>query len=370
MQRKKDNKKNKKISTDFPKNLDELLESLSNTIDLLEKGSKYQSLFAFALTTSENIDDYENLLDLILTAAIDQFAIAETGSIFLLHQDGDRIVLIRKRGLHEKFVQFTEFKIGQGIAGIVAQTGKTILINKCEEDLRYLPYRSRAGQLRSILCVPMKARSELLGVICLHNSKKEEGFNDDDQLVVEELAKIAAISVSNSRLYNNVVFASLTDTLTKLPNRRGIEAAFHENIERTIKNKQILSVIFIDIDNLKHFNDTFGYKQGDQVILSVASSIKRNIFNRDIPGKWKEGDEFIIILPGTNLETAQIVAQRIREDVEKRRVTGLPDERFTVSIGVAQLNENYDNSVNVVEQAESAKNRAKKEGKNKVCLYK
>lgn len=293
----------------------------------LDLGKLYQKLFAFSLAANEVVDDTDRLLDLILVEVIDEQKLAETGSMFLMTEGETKVRLHRKRGLHSGFVQYTEFRLGEGVAGIVAQNGETILINDCSHDPRYLPFRPGEPQLLSILAVPMEIKGEILGVICIHNSTKTEGFTQSDQFFLTELSKIAAIAVRNATLYDTAVVEALTDPATKLLNRRGIEAALKYHVMETKRAKQSLSILFIDVDGLKHFNDSYGYDIGDQVIMKVASSIKDQSFDRDPSGRWKQGDEFLVVLRGTNIETAEVVAERIRAGVEARKLPRFPNER-------------------------------------------
>lgn len=334
----------------------------------LELGRFYQRLFGFSLAANEAVGDFDKLLDLILLEIIHEQKLAETGSIFLVNEDRTKVRLHRKEGLHSNFVQYTEFDVGQGIAGIVAKTGEPILINECSRDPRYLSFRSGIPQLASILGVPMVVKDEILGVICIHNSTRAGGFTENDQFCLTELAKIAAIAVNNAASYNSAILESLTDPATKLLNRRGIEASLEQHIRGTKNKKQPLSILFIDIDGLKHLNDTYGYDVGDQTIMSVAHSIKTQTFARDVGGKWKEGDEFLVILPGANSQTAAVVAERMRARVEATRLPRCPDESLTISIGVATLQPRMQSGQGLVKAAENAKNRAKLGGKNKVCL--
>ena len=122
-------------------------QAVGQVRDGLKAGKQYQALLDFSLAANEAVGDIDRLLDLILVAVIDQQRLAETGSIFLLNEEKTRVRLQRKRGLHDGFVQYTEFDVGGGIAGMAAKTGEPILIKDCSSDIRYLPFRSLAAGL-------------------------------------------------------------------------------------------------------------------------------------------------------------------------------------------------------------------------------
>ncbi len=347
------------------KTIEQAIQELQRQFDL---GRFYQKLFGFSLAASEAVVNFHRVLDLILVEIIDEQKLAETGSVFSMTEDKTKVRLSRKRGLHSNFIEYTEFVLGQGIAGLVAQTGESVLINGCSSDPRYLRFHGHTQQLRSILAIPLIFKREILGVICIHNSTKTDGFTEMDQFYLTELAKIATVSVHNASIYQSAIWQSLTDPATGLLNRRGIEAALAEHVDTAKKTKQSLSLLFIDIDHLKHFNDDFSMEVGDQVIWDVASSIKKQTSSWHISGKWKEGDEFLVVLPGTNIETAGVVAESIRAEVEKTKLTQFPDELLTISIGVATLEQRFRNHHALVRAAENAKKRAKDEGKNRVIL--
>ncbi|MCW3171551.1 sensor domain-containing diguanylate cyclase [Shewanella subflava] len=157
------------------------------------------------------------------------------------------------------------------------------------------------------------------------------------------------------------------DGLSKLYNRMSLERLSNEAIDIAMRNDQPISVIMIDIDFFKQLNDEHGHYAGDQGIINVASVIKRNVRKVDIVGRYG-GEEFVITVPDTHLETASILAERIRTEIEQSKFYG--DAKVTVSIGVAESQAFALYSFqDLCKKADLALYQAKENGRNKCVVY-
>jgi two-component system cell cycle response regulator len=158
------------------------------------------------------------------------------------------------------------------------------------------------------------------------------------------------------------------DSLTGLYNRRAILGKLHELINRANRYKENFSLIMLDIDHFKGVNDRYGHLTGDEVLEKVAALIRRNIRDTDIVGRYG-GEEFIIILPQTNLSPAWVAAERIRSIIEKAEMKDLVGNVFaiTVSQGLAgwEWGEDADS---LVSRADEALYKAKGKGRNRVQI--
>ena len=163
---------------------------------------------------------------------------------------------------------------------------------------------------------------------------------------------------------------ALTDSLTDIPNRRAFDKQIISCMEEAATYKSPLSLLLIDIDHFKEFNDTHGHVTGDQVLRLVAQTLLHNIKGRDMAARYG-GEEFAIILPRTLLAGGQIVAELLRRVIEnKKLVDRTRDKNFgqiTLSIGVAQYHEGED-VISFVKRVDTALYEAKKTGRNRVCL--
>lgn len=159
-----------------------------------------------------------------------------------------------------------------------------------------------------------------------------------------------------------------TDTLTGLPNRRALEEFFRKAQAESMERGQPLSVLLIDIDHFKKFNDDFGHGVGDQVLRLVAKALRDRVRDIDLPARYG-GEELVAVLPGADLATCTAAAERIRRSISEcritRRSTGQELPGITVSIGVAQFQ--YGESMEaLIDRCDRALYQAKNGGRNRV----
>ena len=154
-----------------------------------------------------------------------------------------------------------------------------------------------------------------------------------------------------------------TDPLTRISNRRALQDELEQLVNPHIRIQRPLSIIFFDIDNFKQFNDDYGHLAGDKVLKSVANELNQSIRGFDTLGRYG-GEEFLIILPNTNLDKALRAAERARQSIETLVIDGLP--KVTVSGGVVQREE--DESIEtMIDRADHKLFQAKNQGRNRVC---
>lgn len=141
-------------------------------------------------------------------------------------------------------------------------------------------------------------------------------------------------------------------------------------MERSKRHSHPLSLIMIDIDNFKPFNDTWGHVAGDEALKTVAKTIRDAVRTIDVVSRYG-GEEFAVILPQTGKGASQIIAERIRSEMEKTIFPheDMPQGKLTISLGLASFPEDAKDTTELVNSADKALYRAKAMGKNKVCLY-
>jgi len=170
-------------------------------------------------------------------------------------------------------------------------------------------------------------------------------------------------------------FLASTDPLTKLYNRRYFAKTSTHVLNLSKRNKTDLSMIMLDIDKFKNVNDTYGHKVGDDVLITLASILQELTRNSDIICRFG-GEEFLILLPETNINGALKIAHKIREVVETTVITisdnKIPTDykklEFTVSLGGTQINIDLDNNIEAsIHRADKALYQAKNSGRNRVC---
>ena len=160
----------------------------------------------------------------------------------------------------------------------------------------------------------------------------------------------------------------LLDALTGLNNRKAFDRKINDLCEKFDKNEEFFSVIMLDIDYFKKFNDQYGHQVGDEVLRIVGSHLRENLKGKDFPSRYG-GEEFIVLLPNTKLDKAYIVAEQLRKNISEKglkiKKTGQSLGNITVSVGVSEIRAG-DTAISVVERADAALYLAKDSGRDNV----
>ncbi|HAS6347396.1 GGDEF domain-containing protein [Vibrio sp. IRLE0018] len=169
----------------------------------------------------------------------------------------------------------------------------------------------------------------------------------------------------NARLIANIYQTSLRDTLTNIYNRRALEEMIPRELSRAQRLRTPFSVIILDLDHFKKINDRYGHQIGDVTLAGIGHLLTTQIRKQDISFRIG-GEEFLVVLPDTTIESAHIVAEKLRQKVAEQRFTPKQQEPWTASFGVAQLLDN-DEWDELLKRADAALYLAKRKGRNRVC---
>jgi diguanylate cyclase (GGDEF)-like protein len=258
--------------------------------------------------------------------------------------------------------------IGAGLSGYVISTGKSLYIEDLDnydevESIRF----GDSQDVRSILAVPMVLRGKVIGMISTQNYQAR-AYTSEDMYLLEMLAAHAAIAIDNTRLFREVQLLALTDPLTGVNNRRQLYELGEREFARARRYKHPLAAIMIDIDKFKKANDTYGHTIGDQILISVIQRIREKVRDIDILGRYG-GDEFVILLPETDLVSACQVAERLRAAISDNPYSteGKP-VAITVSLGVSVLSIKTTSLDLLIDQADVGVYIAKETGGNRVGI--
>ena len=224
---------------------------------------------------------------------------------------------------------------GSGIVGASIQNNETILINNPYQDERFNPEvdKETGYQTRSILCIPVtNTRGEVIGAYQAVNKMDDQGywyFDERDQKRLTMAAVFCGKTLESQLLYSE----SQMDQLTGLKNRRGYYEYYEKSIQSYLQTKPC-SVIMGDIDFFKKVNDTYGHNAGDVVLKYIAAILRSNTGEQGEVIRWG-GEEFVVLLPGMDINEAAQFAERIRLTVESS-ICYFADTpiRVTMSMGV------------------------------------
>lgn len=220
----------------------------------------------------------------------------------------------------------------------------------------------------SYCCLPLLMHGETIGI--LHFEMIEPGEFPAAVLPLANMfAEHVGLSLANIRLREALRDQSIRDPLTGLYNRRYLEEMLERETRRAVRGEQGLGVLMLDLDHFKNFNDTYGHDAGDTVLRETAAFLLKSVRAEDIVCRFG-GEEFIVILPVADLRVTQARAERIRSKLRELPVLhqGQSLGMVTVSVGVAELPEHGTSPKELIEAADAAMYRAKREGRDRVMV--
>lgn len=213
-----------------------------------------------------------------------------------------------------------------------------------------------AEEVLNVIILPLTFQNEAFGYVAFDTGNLEACATVTRQL---------ASAFKTSRLHKQVIELSLKDPLTGIYNRRHFDTYLNEETNRSLRLGNQLTIIMLDIDHFKKYNDTFGHPAGDKVLQNLAVYIREGRRSSDVAARIG-GEEFALILPGTDLAGARIVAERIRQVV---RTSPNFEHPITVSMGISSLSRTNARAETLIKEADMALYEAKQSGRDRVCVF-
>lgn len=216
--------------------------------------------------------------------------------------------------------------------------------------------------------IPIKSRSEVIGLLMLSRKDSNTAYNMGDIDLLTYLGASTGVAIDNARLYSRSQTEAMTDSLTKLRNHRYFHRSLQEEIEKLGSGE--LSLLMIDLDLFKLFNDLYGHVEGDNALETVATILTRNVGQKGIVCRYG-GEEFTVLLPRYDTKMAYDLAEKIRKDIEKTffSMNDVTQRFLTASIGVCTYPYAAPNTEELLKRADIAMYTAKNSGKNKTVIY-
>ena len=264
-------------------------------------------------------------------------------------------------------------RFGEGLVGRVADRQLPLIVRDGTRDRRAaeVERQDQPAVPFSLLLLPLVVAGQTVGVAQFERDDPQP-YTERDLGRVRALTSQAAAAIVNAQRHRDVTTQAVTDGLTGLFNRRHMQTALESEQRRAQRYGHPLSVIMLDIDNFKSYNDTYGHTQGDVLIRMVAGLLRANYRGVDIVGRYG-GEEFIALLPETPKEEAAHTAERLRQSVAETVFPGFADDpeiavKKTISIGVATMPDDASDAEMLVMLADQALYRAKRGGRNRVVV--
>lgn len=309
-----------------------------------------------------------------VTAIIKKFLHFDRISVYLLDETRTELELVYAGGFDCK--ERITLKIGEGTPGRIVENGEHVHIHDLsafyETFTDFIHYRNEVKRGGSYIGVALKVRNETIGVMGMDNAIRY-GLNVDDMDFMAILSHQIAAGIEKARLFEKVQHMSQHDGLTGLYNYRIFQERLQREIVRTERTHKPLSLVMLDIDDFKKFNDSYGHLAGDEILKQLSAIIMRQIRSHslDICCRYG-GEEFTIVMPEQEYESAFLAAERLRKAIEAHTFVYQEDDRriesrLTVSIGVATMQNDDDRRVEaLVKKADEALYQSKRAGKNRV----
>jgi len=319
--------------------------------------------FFKALTSFSSVDD---VCSLIVDGANGILG-AEISCVYLFEREDWTFRLAACQGRPEDafqpIVPVSETLLGRAFRDGIAQEADVPLGS---ESVRWARI---ADEIRSHAAVTLRSGDKVIGIVAIASTAYRE-LTGAEMERLQVIGNQSSLSLQNALLHGELERLSVTDRLTELYNHGYFQQRLEEELGRANRFSHKLSLIMLDIDDFKDFNDTYGHPRGDRVLQTVSEIIKHNLREIDVAARYG-GEEFVVVLPETDSDGALFVAKRILESVRDSDFVGgedIPPVHKSVSIGVATFPTHATNPTRLIEAADRAMYAAKREGKDRVAV--
>jgi diguanylate cyclase (GGDEF)-like protein len=334
------------------------------------KAQEFEALYQVSRTMASTLD-LQNILTRI-SETVSSLLQAQAMSLMLLGPDGRTLSTVAGYNLFEEGLpRATESRSGASPSLVAVREKRPVTVSDIRTDQAYEAWLTTAEDrgFTSFLAIPLIVQDRALGCMNLYMIEPHEFAPDEIQLL-STFASQAAVSIENARLFEEARQLAITDPLTGLANHRQFYDQLAREFRRAHRYQRPLTLLMLDLDRFKAFNDRYGHLAGDQALRETADVLRQNARSVDILARYG-GEEFAIILPETDLSRATAHAERIRSAVATHvflsEETGL-EHQVTVSIGVATLTATAQKIEALVHDADQALYRAKAAGRNRLAM--
>jgi len=302
-----------------------------------------------------------------------ELANAERCSL-MISNDNEMLEIRAVKGVNRRFMENVKVRRGEGISGRVYESGSPILINGEAEIKEYGNSPRSQYKTLSSLSLPLKVNDEMIGVLNLSDKCSGAPFTPNDISMLNPFVLQASTLLKLGAYHETleeVTKLSITDSLTGLFNRRYLDIRLEEEYLRAKRYHLILSLMILDIDNFKLFNDTEGHLAGDHILIEMSRVMSSAVRSHDILARFG-GEEFAIIMPQTTKAEAFLVSERIRENIKRQiRPTWkrYQKKQITICSGIATYPECGAVKEDIIRYADRALYKAKNLGKDRTVSW-
>ncbi|MCM8800589.1 MAG: sensor domain-containing diguanylate cyclase [Candidatus Omnitrophica bacterium] len=360
-----------------------ILQDIQGKINILTEENSRENEKASYL--QEKIKRYGNLKDIIeaLNQQLDLEAITEklvesafsfigqrkgVCVIYLVDSLTQRLKLVKTKKENDRLV--IKAKEGDIFDLWVLRHGSPLLIEDIKKDFRFDLEKLRSLDIRpisSLISAPFLAKDRILGILRL-DSPEPFSYTQDDLRFLVVLSDLGAVAIENSQLFADMQNLAVHDDLTKLYTKGYFLEKLKQEIKWAIRKDNPVSLLILDIDYFKHYNDKFGHTAGDIVLKELSQNLLMSLKEANsIIGRFG-GEEFAVILPNFDKKKALVISEQIRQIIEEMKII-LRNQitRITISVGLSTFPEDAKDEDELIIKADQAMYKAKQKGRNRVC---
>jgi diguanylate cyclase (GGDEF)-like protein len=321
---------------------------------------------AKALTSSLNLD---SILQTIMAKVAEYFR-PDTWSLLMVDEAVDELYFAIAVGDAAEALKSVRLHVGEGIAGWVAKHGEPLVVPDVYSDERFAKRidEMTKWQTRSIICIPLKAKQRVLGVIQLINVPMSS-FTDSEMFFLRAICDYAAIAIDNARSVERIQELTITDDCTGLFNARHLYKTLEAEVYRSARFNYEFTVLFIDLDHFKQVNDTHGHLVGSKLLAEIGYTIKSHLRLIDYAFRYG-GDEFVVLLPQTGKESGLVVARRLLDSFRASRFIKEDGLNLNVraSIGLAAYPDDAKSAHEIIRQADEMMYEVKNSSRDNIAI--
>jgi len=331
---------------------------------------EYYIRFKILSTLSEQMD-VERTLAVVKKLIRKNFPVVQY-SLMLIGETGDELILRSHFGLPRQEAENGRYGLDENIFGEALKRGQHIYVpNVQNAPARYDYHAGTQAKKGAFLALPLIAKSDrAVGVINLFR-RRPNSFSAKEIDLLRKIAGQLGQVLDTITVYHHTRELSITDELTKVYNRRYFNQRFDREMQRALRYSRPLSLIMLDIDHFKVFNDTHGHLWGDAVLKQVAQTLEDSLRKADILARFG-GEEFVVLLPEIDKAHGRQVAEKLRRAIESAafpKAETQPLGRITVSLGLASFPEDAEGGSDLIHRADQGLYLAKSRGRNRVGVY-
>jgi diguanylate cyclase (GGDEF)-like protein len=354
--------------TALPAVIERVMDQYRLKQELARSQSRLTRLYQLSLKLSTELRP-DHLAQALVSGACD-LTQSQCGLVAFLSQEGRRVEFLAVQGMELSEPLLHHPLEGKGLLGLSLGNTNPLILTDVQKDPRWAGTPIRHPMIRNALVIPMIRQDQVVGLLLVADRESGGDYTPGELDTLLNLVLHASSVLENARFVEETRQQAITDSLTGLFNHREFQRRLNEEVERSRRYLREFSLLMVDIDHFKSFNDSFGHPVGDVVLKEVGKIIKQALRQMDIPARYG-GEEFSVILPETLEEGAEQVAERLRTAICGHSFATPGGDRavLTVSIGVAMFPRDGSDREGILSASDQALYFAKEAGRNRVCLY-